>query len=842
MATKLKSYKFKRAFALIIATVMIFTSGIFTCFLVKGVFYYNSYKTNAGYTDTSVFRSNLTEFERTVLLYGETCTCSTMEEYLKTEDGKVQQKRVDDIKKTVENSCNYLDSQGVKIIEEYDELTYILSLDYSSYEITYEGETIYTHSTFDDSEIEDGDEIYTTFNDVSAKENEIYAKTRDAISNIYEYCGEGRYGIQSNEELVKLAADSTSNLVDTHNRIVIDNLNNVTSSIKYAVFYPSTGKVLTNCGVKYTDDTEAVLKKLGGEYTEYIENGKVNTIGGSKTGIRSEVYNDIKNAVFEDTGINTIEKDNYERAYFSFAPAKDYFGASQSAYNSFLSQSGAEKRSLNTFLAIAIITLLIGMASCIYYIAIAGKCDDGTVKTIATDKVPFIINAGFSFGAIILLGMGIIGLAVCEYMPIQLFIEHLIPYSVVSALASKTNLLTAIFYSLIFVILTLQIASIIRNIKNKTFFKHTLCHYLLIPVRFILRKIRSLLHRITEKAKVVYANDYAYGNGKKILIIGTVIICAVMALNFFVLVLSGVDRTMIGCIIGLAIDLAIITYLVLCLVSFDRIASGVSEIKMGSLTCTINTRLMPGFLKSLAEDIATIRSGLSNAVQQAVKEQATKTELLTNVTHDLKTPLTSIINYVDLLKNTDDPETQKEYIKVLDEKSQRLKKLIDDLVQASKAASGNVDVNAIKLNLCEFATQIIGEYEDELKNNEIELVLKVPDEAVEVIADGNITVRIFKNLLINIKKYTLKGTRVYIDVASDESCGIITFKNISSAPLEADAEKFTERFYRGDTARSGEGNGLGLAIASDLAKAQGGTLSIETDGDLFKVMVTMPRA
>ncbi|MCQ2481593.1 MAG: ATP-binding protein, partial [Clostridia bacterium] len=197
--------------------------------------------------------------------------------------------------------------------------------------------------------------------------------------------------------------------------------------------------------------------------------------------------------------------------------------------------------------------------------------------------------------------------------------------------------------------------------------------------------------------------------------------------------------------------------------------------------------------------------------------------------------------YVDFLKQTDDPEKQQEYLQVLDEKSQRLKKLIDDLVQASKAASGNIEVNIMPLNLCEFATQIIGENEDEFKANGIEFVLKLPDESVNVLADGNVTSRIFENLLSNIRKYALKGTRVYVEVTSGEGYSAISFKNVSALPLESDGEKLTERFYRGDSSRTGEGSGLGLSIARDLCTAQGGKLNIETDGDLFKATIVMPK-
>ena len=246
-------------------------------------------------------------------------------------------------------------------------------------------------------------------------------------------------------------------------------------------------------------------------------------------------------------------------------------------------------------------------------------------------------------------------------------------------------------------------------------------------------------------------------------------------------------------------------------------------------------------MRSTAEDISKIREGLREAVNQALRDQSMKTELITNVTHDLKTPLTSIITYIDLLKKEGaDSENAAEYISVIDEKSQKLKKLVDDLVQASKASSGALEVNLVRLDLCEFASQIAGEYQEELKNAGIDLVLQLPSQAVDVNADPQLLSRVFENLISNIKKYALKNTRAFISVEPQTNQGVITFKNTSSNPLDADAEKLTERFYRGDSSRSGDGSGLGLSIAKDLCSLQGGMFEVKTDGDLFKAVITLP--
>ena len=185
--------------------------------------------------------------------------------------------------------------------------------------------------------------------------------------------------------------------------------------------------------------------------------------------------------------------------------------------------------------------------------------------------------------------------------------------------------------------------------------------------------------------------------------------------------------------------------------------------RKGHIDTSINVKFMPLFMKRFANDILSIQDGLHNAVESAVKDQRMKAELITNVSHDLKTPLTSIVNYVDLLKKCEiGDETAQKYVDVLDEKSHKMKKLIEDLVEASKASSGAVEIRAVKLNLCEFAVQTVGEHEDELKKHGIDVVLKVPENPVMVIADAQKTMRIAENLFSNIRKYSLSGTRVQI--------------------------------------------------------------------------------
>ena len=213
-----------------------------------------------------------------------------------------------------------------------------------------------------------------------------------------------------------------------------------------------------------------------------------------------------------------------------------------------------------------------------------------------------------------------------------------------------------------------------------------------------------------------------------------------------------------------------------------------------------------------------------------------KTELITNVSHDIKTPLTSIVSYVDLLSREEiDNEQAKEYIEVLQRQSARLKKLTDDLVEASKASSGALGVTIEDCSLSVMLEQTAGEYGEKLAEKELELVLRKPEKEVMARADARHTQRIFDNLMSNILKYALPGTRVYLELKEDENGPAVIFRNTSRSEIVQSPEELTERFVRGDASRSSEGSGLGLSIARSLAELQGGSLAVTVDGDLFKV-------
>lgn len=277
-------------------------------------------------------------------------------------------------------------------------------------------------------------------------------------------------------------------------------------------------------------------------------------------------------------------------------------------------------------------------------------------------------------------------------------------------------------------------------------------------------------------------------------------------------------------------------------IGMQRLRSGAKAIRGGDLDSKINFKYLYGPFREHAEDLNAITDGLQNAVEDRVKSERMKAELITNVSHDIKTPLTSIVNYVDLLSKEElQNERAEEYVSVLSRQAQRLKKLTEDLVEASKASTGNIAVHREPVDLNVLLSQAAGEFSDRLAKNSLESVLTTAPEQPKAMADGQLLWRVFSNLLTNIVKYAMPGTRVYLTTAVQDGHAQITFRNISKAPLNMSGEELTERFVRGDRSRTdGEGSGLGLSIARSLVELQGGQFDVITDGDLFKAVITFP--
>lgn len=308
---------------------------------------------------------------------------------------------------------------------------------------------------------------------------------------------------------------------------------------------------------------------------------------------------------------------------------------------------------------------------------------------------------------------------------------------------------------------------------------------------------------------------------------------------FLMVRLQDYDSVMVIFLLGKLVEAAVLFIVVKQLY---KLQVGSRQLAQGDFTQKIDTHKMFWEFKKHAENLNSVGEGMTKAVNERMKSERFKTELITNVSHDIKTPLTSIINYVDLLEKTEiQDETQKEYLDVLKRQSARLKKLIEDLIEASKASTGNLPVNKEDLEADVFLTQIAGEFEEKLAARGLELILNKPEGTVHVDADGRHLWRVVDNLMNNICKYTLPNSRVYVNLEETEDEVTMTFRNISQYPLNISSDELMERFARGDSSRNTEGNGLGLSIAGSLMELMKGKLELYVDGDLFKVVLKFPR-
>ena len=300
-----------------------------------------------------------------------------------------------------------------------------------------------------------------------------------------------------------------------------------------------------------------------------------------------------------------------------------------------------------------------------------------------------------------------------------------------------------------------------------------------------------------------------------------------------------------GIILAFLFDMGIGAWLYVNGKEREKIVQGIEKIKGGDFAYKVPTEHLHGDNLILAKSVNSIGASIHQAVETSMKDEKMKADLITNVSHDIKTPLTSIINYVDLIKRENiTDEKIKGYVDVLDMKSQRLKQLTDDLVEASKISSGNISIQYERINFVEFIHQVFGEFAEKFEDKGLTLVEKLPTVPIYIKVDSRHLFRVIENLYNNISKYALEGTRVYltmeewVDENTDKKKVVFSVKNISAQPLNVSAEELTERFVQGDESRKTEGSGLGLSIAKNLTKSLGGDFELQLDGDLFKAILT----
>lgn len=411
-----------------------------------------------------------------------------------------------------------------------------------------------------------------------------------------------------------------------------------------------------------------------------------------------------------------------------------------------------------------------------------------------------------------------------EIVTIIMSIAIIIECSIISLILSNTEtminsglILCLPVFIMIYISTVIYIATFVKRIKSKTLLKNTLTYKC---YKYINNKMKKIIKYVVYDRNSTIRYGFIY-----ILFICISIILSIMTATT-----------------GIAI-IALIGFWIWCfsklmkkINEFKQIKKVVKEIYEGNSEVTLDENELTGELKELAGYINDISGGFANAIEKGIKSEKLKTELITNVSHDIKTPLTSIINYIDLLKKEElNNQKVQEYLEVLDSKSQRLKKLTEDLIEASKASSGNIKLNIEKLNAKELISQVIGEFKDKFNKKQLDIITNVPNNDIYIYADGRYLYRVFENLFSNISKYALEKSRVYVDVKVEKEKVKIILKNISKEKLNISEEELMQRFVRGEESRTTEGSGLGISIAKSLTELQNGEFKMYVDGDLFKV-------
>ena len=449
-------------------------------------------------------------------------------------------------------------------------------------------------------------------------------------------------------------------------------------------------------------------------------------------------------------------------------------------------------------IVLAILGAILFFALLVFLYCAAGH-RKGVAKAVLNpfDKIPFDLLIAF-----------IIGVIAIEFLTVEDSFREAFEYLVFGVVYILVDLLLFLFCTMSFA----------TRVKVGKWWQNTIIYYVL---RFCYRILRKLFHSLR----------YIYRNLP--LIWKTCLV--LLALVFISLIAA-----MLGAFAFMLIEIIIVIPAVLiAAINLRKLQKAGELLAKGDFETKVDVSNMFWDFKKHGENLNSVGTGMAIAVDQRMKSERLKTELITNVSHDIKTPLTSIINYVDLMQKSHTPEQEAEYLEVLDRQSKRLKKLTEDLVEASKASTGNMNVVLAPTSVHEIVQQSVGEYAERLAAGKIEPVIFIEKPELSVMADGRLLWRVLDNLLNNVCKYAQAGTRVYINATIEGNCAVISVKNISKDPLNISAAELMERFVRGDSSRSTEGSGLGLNIAKSLVELQKGSFSLSVDGDLFKAEIRL---
>jgi signal transduction histidine kinase len=428
----------------------------------------------------------------------------------------------------------------------------------------------------------------------------------------------------------------------------------------------------------------------------------------------------------------------------------------------------------------------------------------------------------------IFLDVFLVAWAFVEALKLEIYFSNIHDFNTTGQLIA-----TMIFATLFGFTGLLYFTMVSKRFKSRQLFKHTLIYFVLNhTLVFCYKKVKGLIMRIKD------------GPFQLLPIALTLCFIAINAFTIIVGFILSASFGFVGFIVGGFIYLSamglLMAYLIYQDQQLERVLMALGHIASGNLDYKLPMSGTKQFAR-LAEQLNKLTNGFKEAVEKELKSERMKSELITNVSHDIKTPLTSIINYVDLLKTQGlDAEDAPKYLEILDQKSQRLKHLTEDLFEASKASSGNLQVITERLKFQDFILQATGEFMERFEAANLKLNMDLPEQALHILADGRHLWRILENVLLNVYKYAAPNTRVYLSLSKSGTVAELVLKNISESPLNIPPEELLERFSRGDASRNTEGSGLGLSIAKSLTELQKGSFDIQTDGDLFKVILRLP--
>ena len=866
MDTKLKNSKFNpiiKATILILTLIFAFLAGTNALDLARKTIYFNNAER---IQDTPAFKENI-ENELMNIIYNQSVSYALLDYYGQNftfeefcEKSKLAQNikeqneaalnealdyfsQIEEIKKLEpENDGTYYDEEDELFFDQNDNAFYSLEsfkeniyFENNPYSTPKETTGVYNPDVSEPVTTPHSETISTS-NNVNSEINKTYKTHAEweyeyekLINNIFGLVDDARsYKTINNEFEEKLSEDLL--LAFEEAQWDLESFRNSFENIDFLVINKESGCFVSS----FTNekDIENFKSNFKNDAFYYLYHDGNKTIDSTQMNIKTPNSPFLKfiyslfdlDGVFDNIGLSEEYKDSeiYIKINKPITETDEFYSLNES----FIENSILSEKELEAKTTIFSILTLFGII--ILAILSKPKYINETLKLSFSQRIFFIVQLCIFAFFVFCAGAGIAAVVCVDFLH-----EATIVSGGIELLMNSNTMpeLAGVFLAIIVFFITNFVNYIVVNKKANTF-----------KERFICYKSFKVLRKIADKNKDLRKTVKQIE--KKLIIIISIWLLVELLVFSLACSLFNAGEEEGGAFFTVTFILVTIVGLVFTLKFLGQIkilALAVENMKNGNLDINLDSTKFVFPLKDFARNLNECRDSIEKAVGEALKGERLKTELITNVSHDLKTPLTSIINYVSLLKLCNiEGEDENKYLEILDEKSTKLKRLIEDLTEASKASSGNIKMIVDTVNLNELALQAVGENNDVLENVGLEIILSQKDNDLFVKADSQHTFRIFDNLFSNVKKYALSGTRVYVDVYKENGFGVFSVKNISKDKLNINPDEITERFVRGDNSRTTEGSGLGLSIARSFTELQNGIFEIQIDGDLFKVTIKLP--